>query len=141
MATAKKTSKKASKRSSSKTKATAKPATFTADQVQQISQEAFRRGVRQARSDSDQFLLTLNDAPAFTVLERLRAEWTRVDLAALDDAMRPLQFETYQDKSKEYRWRALAGNGEIIADSGEGYTTATDANRARDQLVALIKAL
>ena len=27
----------------------------------------------------------------------------------------------YQDDADEWRWRRTAGNGEIIADSGEGY--------------------
>ncbi len=29
----------------------------------------------------------------------------------------------YKDKAGEFRWRLVAPNGEIIADSGEGYTT------------------
>lgn len=31
-------------------------------------------------------------------------------------------FQLYRDQLREYRWRLLAANGEIIADSGEGYT-------------------
>lgn len=31
--------------------------------------------------------------------------------------------EVYQDEAQEYRWRKRAGNGEIVADSGEGYET------------------
>ncbi len=33
------------------------------------------------------------------------------------------EFELYKDRSGEYRWRLQAGNNEIIADSGEGYST------------------
>ena len=33
------------------------------------------------------------------------------------------EFELYKDKSGEYRWRLQAENNEVIADSGEGYTT------------------
>ena len=33
------------------------------------------------------------------------------------------EFELYKDKSGEYRWRLQAANNEVIADSGEGYTT------------------
>jgi uncharacterized protein YegP (UPF0339 family) len=29
----------------------------------------------------------------------------------------------YKDKKGEYRWRMVAKNGRIIADSGEGYKT------------------
>lgn len=31
--------------------------------------------------------------------------------------------ETYQDKRREYRWRLKAPNGNVIAESGEGYST------------------
>ncbi len=30
-------------------------------------------------------------------------------------------FEVFQDKRSEWRWRLVASNGNIIADSGEGY--------------------
>lgn len=30
-------------------------------------------------------------------------------------------FEVFQDNSDEWRWRLVAANGNIIADSGEGY--------------------
>jgi uncharacterized protein len=36
-------------------------------------------------------------------------------------------FELYQDTQQQYRWRLKAGNGEIIAVSGEGYTTKANA--------------
>jgi len=32
-------------------------------------------------------------------------------------------FETYQDAQDLHRWRLIAGNGETIADSGQGYQT------------------
>jgi uncharacterized protein len=32
-------------------------------------------------------------------------------------------FEVYQDKAGEYRWRLRHQNGNVIADSGEGYKT------------------
>jgi hypothetical protein len=32
-------------------------------------------------------------------------------------------FEVYQDKAGEWRWRLVASNGNIIADSGEGYSS------------------
>jgi uncharacterized protein YegP (UPF0339 family) len=31
------------------------------------------------------------------------------------------KFEVYKDAKGEFRWRMKAGNGEIIADSNEGY--------------------
>jgi uncharacterized protein YegP (UPF0339 family) len=39
-------------------------------------------------------------------------------------------FEIYQDHKLEYRWRLLAPNGKITADSAEGYTRKADAKRA-----------
>lgn len=30
-------------------------------------------------------------------------------------------FEVFRDNAGEWRWRLVAGNGNIIADSGEGY--------------------
>ena len=35
-------------------------------------------------------------------------------------------FEVYQDADGDYRWRLRAGNGEIIADSAEGYRNKAD---------------
>jgi uncharacterized protein YegP (UPF0339 family) len=32
-------------------------------------------------------------------------------------------FEVYEDRSGKYRWRLVHTNGNIIADSGEGYAT------------------
>jgi uncharacterized protein YegP (UPF0339 family) len=43
---------------------------------------------------------------------------------------RPDKTIVYQDKSGAWRWKRVAGNGEIIADSGEGYTRLADAERA-----------
>ena len=41
-----------------------------------------------------------------------------------------MRFEVYKDKIGEYRWRLLAANGQIVADSGEGYTRREDTHRA-----------
>ncbi|RLM94752.1 MULTISPECIES: HVO_2922 family protein [Halobellus] len=32
-------------------------------------------------------------------------------------------FEVYEDQAGQYRWRLVHSNGNIIADSGEGYAT------------------
>ncbi|MEK7106510.1 MAG: DUF1508 domain-containing protein [Patescibacteria group bacterium] len=37
--------------------------------------------------------------------------------------MHEAKFEIYKDRSGEYRWHLNAGNGKIIADSAEGYTS------------------
>ncbi|MDD5038737.1 MAG: DUF1508 domain-containing protein [Dehalococcoidales bacterium] len=36
-------------------------------------------------------------------------------------------FEIYKDKSGEFRWRLIHTNGNIIADSGQGYKAKADA--------------
>jgi uncharacterized protein YegP (UPF0339 family) len=41
-----------------------------------------------------------------------------------------MKFDIYQDEAGEWRWRMKAGNGRIMADSGEGYTARSGAERA-----------
>ncbi|MCX5694429.1 MAG: YegP family protein [Candidatus Omnitrophica bacterium] len=36
------------------------------------------------------------------------------------------KFVLYKDRNDEFRWRFKANNGQIIADSGEGYTNKSD---------------
>ncbi len=38
-------------------------------------------------------------------------------------------FEVYEDSAGEWRWRLVAVNGNIIADSGEGYSSKQGATR------------
>jgi uncharacterized protein YegP (UPF0339 family) len=38
-------------------------------------------------------------------------------------------FELYEDRAGEYRWRLVHDNGNVIADSGEGYASAGGARR------------
>ena len=42
----------------------------------------------------------------------------------------PAGFEVYADAAGEYRWRLVHRNGNILADSGQGYTRRNDATRA-----------
>lgn len=44
-------------------------------------------------------------------------------------------FVKYVDASRQWRWRLVALNGRIIADSGEGYTSETNC----DHGIALVK--
>lgn len=41
-----------------------------------------------------------------------------------------LRFEVYESRDNAWRWRLIAANGKIIADSGEGYVTEYNAVRA-----------
>jgi uncharacterized protein YegP (UPF0339 family) len=43
---------------------------------------------------------------------------------------RRARFQVYQDRAGEWRWRLRAANGQIVADSAEGYTRKHDAERA-----------
>lgn len=39
------------------------------------------------------------------------------------------RFEVFRDRADEWRWRLVASNGEIIADSAEGYASKQGAQR------------
>ena len=43
---------------------------------------------------------------------------------------RPDKTVIFQDKAGGWRWKRVAGNGEIIATSGESFTRLSDAERA-----------
>lgn len=43
------------------------------------------------------------------------------------------EIQIYEDAAKEWRWRMVAGNGRIIADSGEGYNTREGAQLAAER--------
>lgn len=42
---------------------------------------------------------------------------------------RKQRFELFRDAAGEWRWRLVATNGNIIADSGEGYSSKQGAKR------------
>ena len=44
------------------------------------------------------------------------------------------EFEIYTDDAGEYRWRFRANNGEIVADSAEGYVEKRDCERGMEIL-------
>ena len=44
------------------------------------------------------------------------------------------EFELYEDNAGEYRWRLVHDNGNIIADSGEGYASKSNVKRAMDSV-------
>jgi uncharacterized protein YegP (UPF0339 family) len=46
--------------------------------------------------------------------------------------VRQTKFQLYEDKAGEFRWRLRANNGEIIADSNEGYVNKSDAKHGID---------
>jgi len=48
-------------------------------------------------------------------------------VTAVEDAPSKATFELFQDRAEEWRWRLRHDNGNIIADSGEGYGSITGA--------------
>ncbi|TQQ79000.1 DUF1508 domain-containing protein [Halonotius roseus] len=63
-------------------------------------------------------------------VERVRELVAPADYLRFD----PTGFEVYTDNAEQWRWRLVHKNGNILADSGEGYTRRNDANRAVDRL-------
>jgi len=45
-------------------------------------------------------------------------------------------FEMYEDEAGQYRWRLVHDNGNIIADSGEGYATRQKCRQGIDSVKA-----
>jgi uncharacterized protein YegP (UPF0339 family) len=45
------------------------------------------------------------------------------------------RFVVYQDRAGLWRWRLLAANNRIIADSGEGYASKANALRAVKRVI------
>jgi uncharacterized protein len=43
-------------------------------------------------------------------------------------------FEVYKDKAGEFRWKLTHTNGQIIANSGEGYSTKANAIKGINSL-------
>jgi amphi-Trp domain-containing protein len=56
------------------------------------------------------------------------SESERVEVGQETD--RRSRFEVYQDRAEEWRWRLVHWNGNVIADSGEGYVSRSNAERA-----------
>ena len=46
---------------------------------------------------------------------------------------RATRFELYRDKRGDWRWRVVAANGRVLADSGEGYSRRCDALRGAER--------
>lgn len=48
-----------------------------------------------------------------------------------------MKVQVYQDKAKGWRWKLVAANNKIMADSGEGYATQWGARRAAKKALGL----
>ncbi len=56
----------------------------------------------------------------------------QVPKALSGEEVRQTKFQLFEDKAGEFRWRLRANNGEIIADSNEGYVNKRDAMHGID---------
>ncbi|QLK24954.1 DUF1508 domain-containing protein [Natrinema zhouii] len=52
------------------------------------------------------------------------------ETAETSGSERTSRFEVYEDKAGQWRWRLVHWNGNIVADSGEGYSSRSNAERA-----------
>lgn len=48
--------------------------------------------------------------------------------------MRAVRMEIYRDRQRLWRWRLVAANGRIFADSAEGYANRSNAKRAANRV-------
>ncbi len=46
-----------------------------------------------------------------------------------------MKFHVYRDSKHEFRWRLVAKNGRIIADSGEGYKRKSQCTHAISRIM------
>lgn len=71
-----------------------------------------------------------SNSAALDSIESVRAYVGPADYLEFD----PAGIQVYEDASGEYRWRLVHRNGEILADSGEGYASRSNARRAIERL-------
>ena len=58
-----------------------------------------------------------------------------IDRIKKDAAGDKLTFEVYEDAKKEFRWRLKAGNGQVIATSGQGYKDKRDCKKGVETIM------
>ncbi|WP_096592620.1 HVO_2922 family protein [Halorubrum ezzemoulense] len=63
-------------------------------------------------------------------LSKLRDHVAAADYLRID----PAAFEVFEDAASEYRWRLVHQNGNVIADSGQGYASRSKAQQGLDSV-------
>lgn len=53
-------------------------------------------------------------------------DWATVGLPGSPDSLPSGQYEIYRDRTKKFRWRLRRPDGQIVADSGQGYRNRQD---------------
>jgi len=68
--------------------------------------------------------------------EAVDAEAAGVDeVVGIEAPASKATFELYQDRASEWRWRLVHNNGNIIADSGEGYSRKATARKGLESVM------
>jgi uncharacterized protein YegP (UPF0339 family) len=78
-----------------------------------------------AKSGTDTALIEQDLMKARGDIEFYECEMKRMEQMLLKEAGHA-EFHLYKDAAGEWRWRLLAGNKRIVADSGEGYKNRQD---------------
>lgn len=68
--------------------------------------------------------------------ERRGESSTDTEITAGGESKSLARFQVFRDRADEWRWRLVHRNGNIIATSGEGYTTRRNAEKGLDSVVA-----
>lgn len=50
-----------------------------------------------------------------------------------------IKFHVYKDEAEEFRWKAIDGNNENVANGSEGYTRKSDASKGLSNFLAEIQ--
>jgi len=108
--------------------------------------DRFRRGER-IPVDEDQSVVV--DPPAEAEMEveleqedgevslEIELDWPEDETEIeMDVVASKATFELYEDSAGDYRWRLKHQNGNVIADSGEGYASKQKAEQGLDSVVA-----
>jgi uncharacterized protein YegP (UPF0339 family) len=103
--------------------------------AQQATYEERARGLKSylrelqetaAKYGTDAALIHADLNKASTDLEFYECQLGNCADALADDPATRRTFRVYQDAAGEWRWRLAAGNGRLIAASGEGYQNRQD---------------
>lgn len=57
------------------------------------------------------------------IKDELGISWEEAIIRGIRSLTSDAEFEVYQDRVDEWRWRLVHANGNVLADSGEGYAT------------------
>ncbi len=96
--------------------------------VRELTDMAARHGTDEAHIEEDL-------AKARADIEFYEAQMGHIAGALDDDPAARRVFRVYEDAAGEWRWRLVAGNERVIADSGEGYRDKQDCLHA----ISLVK--